>query len=62
MIIIEGFDTEIQYQFSSANDLLSFLDEQLPHWWMEDGMVVTPVGPAYIRRSYNPQTNGEKSQ
>ena len=62
MIVIEGFDTGIQYRFSSANDLLEFLDGELPSWWMEGGMVVTPRGPAYIHRSYVPELDGEQSQ
>lgn len=62
MIVIEGFDTGIQYRFPSANDLLEFLDGELPSWWTEGGMVVTPSGPAYIHRSPVTELDGEKSQ
>lgn len=62
MIEIEGFDTGIQYEFSNASELLEFLDEQLTRWWMERDLVVSPVGPAYIRISCNAKPHGEKSQ
>jgi hypothetical protein len=49
MITLEGYDSGELWEFTSASEVLNFLDDRFRRWWMEGKTVVTPAGIAFIR-------------